>query len=29
MKTLEGQVKRWTPEQRQLVFPNTQGRVTG
>jgi integrase len=26
--TLEGQVKRWTPEQRQLVFPNTQGRVT-
>ena len=26
--TLEGQVKRWTPEKRQLVFPNTQGHVT-
>jgi len=24
---LEGQVNEWTPEQRQLVFPNTQGRV--
>jgi integrase len=25
---LEGQVKQWTPEQRQLVFPNTVGRIT-
>ena len=25
---LEGQVKDWTPEQRQLVFPNTVGRIT-
>lgn len=25
--TLEGQVKDWTPEQRQLVFPNKAGRV--
>lgn len=24
---LEGQVKSWTPEQRQLVFPNTVGRM--
>ena len=24
---LEGQVNEWTPEQRQLVFPNTQSRV--
>ncbi len=24
---LEGQLKRWAPEQRQLVFPNTLGRV--
>ena len=24
---LEGQVKDWTPEQRQLVFPNKAGRV--
>jgi integrase len=24
---LEGQLKRWAPEQRQLVFPNTRGRV--
>jgi integrase len=26
---LEGQVKGWTPEQRQLVFPNAAGRVAG
>lgn len=26
--TLEGQVKQWMPEQRQLVFPNTRGRIT-
>jgi integrase len=25
---LEGQVKQWVPEQRQLVFPNPVGRVT-
>ncbi len=25
---LEGQVKEWTPEQRQLVFPNSRGRIT-
>jgi len=25
---LEGQVKAWTPEQRQLMFPNTLGRIT-
>jgi integrase len=25
---LEGQVKGWTPEQRQLMFPNTLGRIT-
>lgn len=25
---LEGQVKGWTPEQRQLVFPNKAGRIT-
>jgi integrase len=25
--TLEGQVKGWTPEQRQLVFPNKAGRI--
>jgi len=25
---LEGQVKRWTPEQRELVFPNTVGRIS-
>ncbi len=24
---LEGQVKGWTPEQRQLVFPTTSGRI--
>ena len=24
---LEGQVKRWTPEQRALVFPNSRGRI--
>jgi integrase len=24
---LEGQVKQWTPEQRQLVFPNARGHV--
>ena len=26
--TDEGQVRGWTPEQRRLVFPNTQGRAT-
>lgn len=25
---LEGQVKRWTPQQRQLVFPNGRGKIT-
>jgi len=27
--TLEGQVKGWSAEQRQLVFPNTAGRIVG
>ena len=26
--TLEGSVKEWTTEQRQLVFPNSRGRIT-
>ena len=25
---LEGQVKEWSPDQRQLVFPNTKGRIS-
>lgn len=25
---LEGSVNRWTPEERELAFPNTVGRIT-